>query len=64
MAGTLPWAVVLAVTGGAIWWLLSRDAVAGRWLLAALLIGHGVVHPLFAVPAPSATDGGRRGRLT
>ena len=58
MAGTLPWAAVLVVAGAAIWWLLSRDMAAGRWLLAALLIGHGLVHLLFAVPAPAATEGG------
>lgn len=58
MANMLPWAVVLVVAGAAIWWLLSRDMAPGRWLLAALLIGHGVVHVLFAVPAPSATAGG------
>jgi hypothetical protein len=58
MAGTLPWAVVLVVAGAAIWWLLSRDMAAGRWLLAALLIGHGAVHVFFVVPAPAATDGG------
>lgn len=58
IGGILPWAVVLAAVGGAIWWLLSREMAAGRWLLAALLIGHGVVHVLFAVPAPTATEGG------
>ena len=58
MSGMLPWAVVLVVIGGAIWWLLSRDMAAGRWLLAALLIGHGVVHVFFAVPAPAAPEGG------
>jgi hypothetical protein len=58
MASTLPWAVVLVAAGVAIWWLLSQDMAAGRWLLAALLIGHGVVHLLFAVPGTSATDGG------
>jgi hypothetical protein len=58
MAGTLPWAVVLAVAWGAAWWLLTREMAAGRWLLAALLIGHGAVHLLFSVPAPAATDGG------
>jgi len=58
MAGILPWAVVLVLIGGAVWWLLSREMAAGRWLLAALLIGHGVVHVLFAVPAPAAPDGG------
>jgi hypothetical protein len=58
MAGILPWAVVLVLIGGAVSWLLSREMAAGRWLLAALLIGHGVVHVLFAVPAPAAPDGG------
>jgi hypothetical protein len=32
--------------------------VAGWWLLAALLLGHGAVHLLFAVPVPAASDGG------
>jgi hypothetical protein len=58
IVGIVPWAVVLAAFGGAIWWLLSRDMSAGRWLLAALLIGHGVVHVMFAAPAPAATEGG------
>jgi hypothetical protein len=31
---------------------------AGRWLLAGLLLAHGVVHLMFAVPAPAATGGG------
>jgi hypothetical protein len=55
--GILPWAVVVVAVGGAIWWLLSREMAAGRWLLAALLIGHGVVHIMFAVPAPAAEAG-------
>jgi hypothetical protein len=58
MVGLLPWALVVAALGIALWWLLSRDMAAGRWLLAALLIGHGVVHAMFAVPAPAATEGG------
>jgi len=58
MVGILPWAVVLVVIGGGVWWLLSREMAAGRWLLAALLFGHGVVHVLFAVPAPPARGGG------
>jgi hypothetical protein len=57
MAGTLPWAVVAAAVAGAIWWLLARDVTAGRWVLAALLLGHGLVHLLFFVPA-AAADGG------
>jgi hypothetical protein len=58
IVGILPWAVVLVAIGAAIWWLLSRDMAAGRWLLAGLLIGHGVVHVMFAIPAPAATAGG------
>lgn len=58
MAGILPWAVVLVVIGTAIWWSLSRDVAAGRWLLAGLLLGHGVVHLLFVVPAPAAMEDG------
>lgn len=58
MAGILPWAVVLAVLGGATWWLLSHDVAAGPWLLAAVLLGHGLVHVMFAVVSPAATEGG------
>lgn len=58
MAGILPWAIVLVVVGGVTWWLLSRDIAAGPWLLAALLISHGVVHLMFAVPPPAASVGG------
>jgi hypothetical protein len=56
--GMLPWAVVLGAAGFGIWWLLSRDMAAGRWLLAAVLVGHGVVHALFFVPEPAATADG------
>lgn len=55
IAGILPWAVVSAVVGGATFWLLSGDMAAGRWLLAAILVGHAVVHLFFALPAPAAT---------
>lgn len=58
MGGILPWAVVLAVLGGATWWLLSNDMAAGPWLLAAILLGHGAVHVMFAVISPAATEGG------
>jgi len=58
LVGILPWAGVLAAIGLAIWWLLSKEMAAGRWLLAGLLIGHGVVHLMFAAPSPAATEGG------
>jgi hypothetical protein len=57
IVGVLPWAVVLAAIGIAIWWLLSKEMTAGRWLLAGLLVGHGLVHLMFAVPSPAATEG-------
>ncbi len=57
MLSTLPWAAVLAGIGGMTWWLLSREMGAGRWVLAALLVAHGVVHLLFLAPAPAAADG-------
>jgi hypothetical protein len=56
MGSVLPWALVLAAIGGALWWMLSRNMAAGKWLLAALLMGHGLVHLLFAVPVPEATE--------
>lgn len=60
MLSTLPWAAVLAGVGGMTWWLLSRDAGAGRWLLAAILVAHGLVHLLFLAPSPGAgaSEGG------
>jgi hypothetical protein len=57
MGGFLTYAVVLAVVGVVTWWLLSRDMAAGPWLLAAVLIGHGVVHTMFAI-SPAATASG------
>lgn len=58
IVGLLPWAIALAVIAGALWWMLSRDMAAGRWLLAAVLVGHAVVHLMFALPAPAASAAG------
>jgi hypothetical protein len=57
IVGMLPWLVVLAIAGAAIWLLLERQAVLGAWVLAALLLGHGLVHVLYLVPTPGAADG-------
>ncbi len=57
IGGILPYALALAVLGGVTWWLLSRDMVAGPWLLAAVLIGHGLVHAMFAISPPAAAGG-------
>jgi hypothetical protein len=56
--GMLPWGIVLAAAGFGIWWLLSRDMAAGKWLLAGLLLGHGIVHIFFLAPVPAAAEGG------
>ena len=48
----LPLAVGVAVFGAAIWYLVSRGMGLGLWLLAALLIGHGLIHAMFAMPRP------------
>jgi hypothetical protein len=48
----LPLAIGVAVVGGLTWVLLDRDVALGRWLLAALLLGHGLAHLAFVVPAP------------
>ena len=44
--GLVGLAVVIAL-------LLSRGMAMGTWLLAAFLLGHGLVHVMFAVPAPA-----------
>ena len=56
----LPLAVVLGVVGIALAWMLTREMALGTWLLAAFLLGHGLVHVMFALPAPLANaDRGR-----
>lgn len=57
VTGLLPFAVVLAGIGGAIWWLLARDMTIGRWVLGGFLLAHGLIHVLFFVPAPATTAG-------
>lgn len=46
-AGLVAIAIVIA-------FMLSRGMALGTWLLAAFLLGHGLVHVMFAVPAPAA----------
>jgi hypothetical protein len=58
LIGILPWAIVLAIAGAAIWLLLDRQAVVGSWVLAAVLVGHGLVHGLYLVPQPEFPAGG------
>ncbi len=60
IVGMLPWVIVLAIAGAAIWLLLGRQAVLGAWVLAAVIVGHGLVHALYLVPPPDP-PAGRRG---
>jgi hypothetical protein len=57
IVGMLPWVIVLAIAGAATWLLLDRQAVLGTWVLAALILGHGLVHALFLVPPPDPPAG-------
>lgn len=45
-----PLAVGLIVFAGVIAFMLSRGMALGTWLLAAFLLGHGLVHMMFATP--------------
>jgi hypothetical protein len=61
IGGLMPFAVALAVIGGAIVLLLGRNAELGKLLFAAFFVGHAFVHVMFLLPRPadtSATAGG------
>ena len=49
-----PLAIGLVVFGLAVAYLLQHGLALGTWLVAAFLLGHGLVHIMFAVPAPAA----------
>ena len=63
MAKTLEWmvplGVALVVYALATRFLLDKGWSLGTWLVAAFLVGHGLIHLGFATPAPAAapTDG-------
>ena len=59
LAGMLPWVIVLAIAGAAIWLLLDRQVLVGTWVLGALIVGHGLVHALYLAPAPDPRADGR-----
>ena len=48
----VPLAIAVAVVGGVTWLLLEGNSALGTWLLAALILGHGLAHLAFVVPAP------------
>ena len=51
-----PLAVVLAIAGIAMAWMLQRQMGVGTWLFAAFLFGHGLVHVMFAWAPPASAD--------
>jgi hypothetical protein len=57
IVGMLPWVIVIAIAGAAIWLLLGRQVVLGAWVLAAVILGHGLVHALYLVPPPDQPAG-------
>jgi hypothetical protein len=56
LVGLLPMAIAVAVVGTVIWLLVTRNVAFGRWLLAAFLIGHGLVHVMFVAPRPAEAE--------
>jgi hypothetical protein len=48
----VPLAIGAALVAGLTWVLLDRDIALGTWLLAALILGHGLAHLAFVVPTP------------
>ena len=54
----VPLAIGVAVVGGVTWLLLEGDSVLGTWLLAALILGHGLAHLAFVAPTPEPTRSG------
>jgi len=59
LIGMLPWVIVLAIAGAAVLLLLDRQVLLGTWVLGALIVGHGLVHGLYLVPAPDRPTDGR-----
>jgi hypothetical protein len=52
----VPLAITVVVVGGITWLLLDSEIALGRWLLAALILGHGLAHLAFVAPRPATTD--------
>jgi hypothetical protein len=56
-----PMAIGVALFGVLIAVLLQGGNVAGNWLFAAFLLGHGWVHVMYLVPQPRATAAAANG---
>jgi hypothetical protein len=55
----VPLVIAVAVASGVTWLLFDSDNFLGRWLLAALILGHGLAHIAFVVPRPDPATGGQ-----
>jgi hypothetical protein len=55
LVGLVPLAIGLMLFAVAVRFLLSAEMAIGTWLLAAFLVGHGLVQVMFVVPRPAAT---------
>jgi hypothetical protein len=53
-----PVALVVAVIGVVTWALLAGGDAIGAWLLAGLVLAHGLIHLMFLVRPPAATARG------
>jgi len=56
ISSVLPWLIVVAMAVIAIGWMLDHGLAAGKWLVGLLLLAHGAVHLLYALPEPDGTD--------
>lgn len=54
-----PLAIGAVVVGAVTLWLLETNPAVGRWLLAAILFGHGWVHLMFLFPKPAPPESGK-----
>ena len=49
-----PLGVGLVVFAVVVMFLVQRNMAVGTWLIAAFLLGHGLVHVMFVAPPPVA----------
>jgi hypothetical protein len=58
MKGLAPLAAALVVFGFVAWQTISQEMAIGPWLLAAFLVGHGLVHTMYLIPTPAPAPAG------
>jgi hypothetical protein len=51
-----PLALGLVIFAVVVGFLVQRQSAVGAWLFAAFLLGHGLVHIMFAAPPPSSAS--------